>query len=58
MDKNLKTPEDIDKLIKRQASDPSFLEGNIFIDKMTGNDKGNCSKVYKKVYYKGSKREK
>ncbi len=58
MDKNLKTPEDIDKLIKRQDSDPSFLEGSIFIDsKITGSD-NNCSKVYKKVYYKGSKRKK
>ena len=27
MDKNLKTPENIDKLIERQASNPSYLDG-------------------------------
>ena len=27
MDKNLKTPENIDKLIERQAGTPSYVDG-------------------------------
>ena len=58
MDKNLKTPENIDKLISNQASEPSFLD-NVFsgsVVKETSANK-NSAKVYKKVYYKGSKRK-
>ena len=58
MDKNLKTPENIDKLISNQASEPSFLD-NVFSGsfvKETSANK-NSTKVYKKVYYKGSKRK-
>ena len=51
MDKNLKTPENIDKLIERQASNPSYLDGkfppvssNGGVSKDTENNK-----VYKKV---------
>ena len=51
MNKNLKTPENIDKLISNQASEPSFLD-NVFsgyVVKETSANK-NSTKVYKKVY--------
>ena len=58
MDKNLKTPENIDKLISNQAIEHIFLD-NVFsgsVFKETSANK-NSTKVYKKVYYKGSKRK-
>lgn len=60
MDKNLKRPENIDKLIERQASIPSFLDekfppvsNNGGVTESTGK-----SKVYKKSMYNGTKRGK
>lgn len=59
MDKNLKTPENIDKLIERQAGTPSYVDG---LYPPVGNNGGETKvaskgKVYAKKYNK-SKREK
>lgn len=57
MDKNLKVPENIDKLIINQASEPSFLDSVFKVNSKNSGINKKTSKVYKKVYYKGSKRK-
>lgn len=59
MDKNLKTPENIDKLIERQASTPSYLDGKFPpVGKNGVTESPSKGKVYKKSIFNGTKRGK
>lgn len=59
MDKNLKTPEDIDKLIERQASTPGFLDEKFPPVSNNGvKERAGHGKVYSKNRYNGTKRGK
>ena len=50
MDKNLRTPENIDKLIERQAGTPSYVDG---LYPPVGNNGGVTKSVEKaRVYVK------